>query len=222
MPATAMLIVLAGCDGRNGEAQPEPGEDAAGDVAVSGERAPSTTTSEPTARAPTGDATPTAVESASTSASPPHSTTPPTTPPTTPSPAPSPAPSSEPTLYTLPNVPADDVARNRAALTAIPASYLGEWDGVEGSCAPGSDLRMMVRPGSIGFYESRGEGTAMGWWCRWRWKAKVSAGTKTTRCGSSAGGSGWPSPRQATPIASRCANAARRIAAPAHPDRSPP
>lgn len=153
MPATAMLILLAGCDGRNGDAQPEPGEDAAGDVAVSGERAPSTTTSEPTARAPTGDATPTAVESASTSASPPHSTTPPTTP--------SPAPSSEPTLYTLPNVPADDVARNRAALTAIPASYLGEWDGVEGSCAPDSDLRMMVRPGSIGFYESRGEVTAV-------------------------------------------------------------
>ena len=151
MPATAMLIVLAGCDGKNEVARAEPGEEAAGDVAVLDGRAPVAPAADETARAPVpaGDATPAPVESVSTSASP------------IPSATPLPAPSSEPTLYTLPNVPADDVARNRPTLTAIPASYLGEWDYVEGSCAPGSDLRMVVRPGSIGFYESRGEVTAV-------------------------------------------------------------
>lgn len=149
MPAAATLIVLTGCD-RTGEvAQPDPAAGATADAPAIDPRrvatpAPDNATRE-AAPATAGTPAPAASESA----------------PPSPSPRPSPAPSSEPTLYTLPNVPAGDVARNRATLTAIPASYLGQWDGVEGSCAPDSDLRMMVRPGSIGFYESRGEVTAV-------------------------------------------------------------
>ena len=44
---------------------------------------------------------------------------------------------------------------------AIPAAFHGVWDYVDGSCAPESDLRIEIRPESIGFYESLGELTAI-------------------------------------------------------------
>ena len=44
---------------------------------------------------------------------------------------------------------------------AIPAPFHGVWDYVDGSCAPESDLRIEIRPESIGFYESLGELTAI-------------------------------------------------------------
>ena len=67
----------------------------------------------------------------------------------------------EPTLFNLPDVRAGDVAENRAGLTAIPARFLGQWDAPEGSCTPESDLFMTIRPGTITFYESQGEVTAV-------------------------------------------------------------
>ena len=153
MPAAATLIVLTGCDSTSEVAQPDPAANAtANGPAIEPRRvaspAPDDAPGEP-ASARTDTPAPVASESDPASASP------------SPLPSPAPAPSSEPTLYTLPNVPAEDVARNRAALTAIPASYLGEWDGVEGSCVPDSDLRMVVRPRSIRLYEARGEVTAV-------------------------------------------------------------
>ncbi len=44
---------------------------------------------------------------------------------------------------------------------AIPAPFHGVWDYVDDSCAPESDLRIEIRPESIGFYESLGELTAI-------------------------------------------------------------
>lgn len=149
MPAAATLIVLTGCDQTGEVAQPDPAASATADGPAIDPRRVATPAADDATRepAPARADTPAPVTSEGD--------------PAIPSPSPSPAPSSEPTLYTMPNVPAGDVARNRAALTAIPASYLGEWDGVEGSCASDSDLRMMVRPGSVGFYETRGEVTAV-------------------------------------------------------------
>ena len=62
----------------------------------------------------------------------------------------------EPTLFNLPDVPAGDVAENRAALTAIPARFLGQWDAPEGPCAPESEMFLTIRPGTISFHESQG------------------------------------------------------------------
>ncbi|RDS76269.1 hypothetical protein DL238_00655 [Alteriqipengyuania lutimaris] len=70
-------------------------------------------------------------------------------------------PAPEPTLFNLPDVPSDDVAADRAALTAIPARFLGQWDAVDGPCAPGSDMFMTIRPGTITFYESQGDVAAV-------------------------------------------------------------
>ncbi|MBD59188.1 MAG: hypothetical protein CL808_03585 [Citromicrobium sp.] len=70
-------------------------------------------------------------------------------------------PAPEPTLFNLPHVPADDVAEDRAALTAIPARFLGQWDAPEGPCSPESDMFMTIRPGTITFYESQGKVTAV-------------------------------------------------------------
>ena len=67
----------------------------------------------------------------------------------------------EPTLFNLPDVPSDDVAEDRAALTAIPARFLGQWDAVDGPCAPDSEMFMTIRPGTITFYESQGEVSAV-------------------------------------------------------------
>ena len=70
-------------------------------------------------------------------------------------------PDPEPTLFNLPEVPSDDVAEDRAALTAIPARLLGQWDAVDGPCAPESEMFMTIRPGTITFYESQGEVSAV-------------------------------------------------------------
>ena len=70
-------------------------------------------------------------------------------------------PTSEPTLFNLPDVPAGDVAEDRAALTAIPARFLGQWDAPEGPCLPESEMFLTIRPGTITFYESQGEVTAV-------------------------------------------------------------
>lgn len=81
------------------------------------------------------------------------------------SPAPPPGdeatPTGEPTLFNVPNVPAGDVAEDRATLTAIPARFLGQWDAVDGPCAPQSEFFLTIRPGTITFYESQGEVTAV-------------------------------------------------------------
>lgn len=71
------------------------------------------------------------------------------------------APAPEPTLFNLPHVPSDDVAEDRAALTSIPARFLGQWDAVDGPCAPRSEMFMTIRPGTITFYESQGEVSAV-------------------------------------------------------------
>lgn len=71
------------------------------------------------------------------------------------------SPTAEPTLFNLPDVPAGDVAEDRAALTAIPARFLGQWDAPEGPCSPESDMFLTIRPGTITFYESQGEVTAV-------------------------------------------------------------
>ena len=71
------------------------------------------------------------------------------------------SPAPEPTLYNLPDVPAGDVAEDRAALTAIPARFLGQWDAPDGPCSPESEMFMTIRPGTITFYESQGEVTAV-------------------------------------------------------------
>lgn len=42
---------------------------------------------------------------------------------------------------------------------AIPAKYAGVWDGVQGSCALESDLRMEIADKKITFYESSGIAT---------------------------------------------------------------
>ncbi len=70
-------------------------------------------------------------------------------------------PAPEPTLINPHRVPANDVADDSAPLTAIPARFLGQWDGIEGSCTPDSDLFLTIRPGTITFYESQGEVAAV-------------------------------------------------------------
>jgi len=70
-------------------------------------------------------------------------------------------PTSEPTLFNLPEVPSGDVAQDRASLTAIPARFLGQWDAPEGPCSSDSDMFLTIRPGTITFYESQGEVTAV-------------------------------------------------------------
>lgn len=79
----------------------------------------------------------------------------------TPSPDASATPTTEPTLFNLPEVPSGDVAEDRAALTAIPARFLGQWDAHDGPCTPESEMFMTIRPGTITFYESQGEVTAV-------------------------------------------------------------
>jgi hypothetical protein len=43
-----------------------------------------------------------------------------------------------------------------ATAAAIPARFLGVWDGEQGSCDPASDLRLDIASAAIGFYESHG------------------------------------------------------------------
>lgn len=84
-------------------------------------------------------------------------------------PAPSPEPEAsetdspepEPTLFNLPEVPAQDVAQNRAELTAIPARFLGRWDAPDGPCSPRSEMFVTIRPGTIRFAESLGKVTGV-------------------------------------------------------------
>ncbi|GAB5350176.1 hypothetical protein [Alteriqipengyuania sp. 357] len=76
-------------------------------------------------------------------------------------PEPDATPTSQPTLFNLPDVPASDVAEDRAALTAIPARFLGQWDAPAGPCSPESDMFLTIRPGTITFYESLGEVSAV-------------------------------------------------------------
>lgn len=79
----------------------------------------------------------------------------------TPTPDVSATPSSEPTLFNLPEVPSGDVAEDRAMLTAIPARFLGQWDAQDGPCTADSEMFMTIRPGTVTFYESQGEVTAV-------------------------------------------------------------
>ncbi|MEM7690497.1 MAG: hypothetical protein AAF291_15895 [Pseudomonadota bacterium] len=51
---------------------------------------------------------------------------------------------------------ANDTAQEASA-ALIPATFLGDWDSIEGTCSPESDLRMSVEPASITFYESHGD-----------------------------------------------------------------
>ena len=48
-----------------------------------------------------------------------------------------------------------------APLNAIPARFLGQWGGVDGPCTPDSEMFLTIRPGTIAFYESQGEVTAV-------------------------------------------------------------
>lgn len=52
-------------------------------------------------------------------------------------------------------------ASSAATAAAIPARFLGVWDGEQGSCDPASDLRLDIAPGTVDFYESRGTVTAV-------------------------------------------------------------
>lgn len=70
-------------------------------------------------------------------------------------------PIADPTLINPHRVPAGDVADDTPPLTAIPARFLGQWDAIDGPCTPDSDMFMTIRPGTIGFYESQGEVTAV-------------------------------------------------------------
>ena len=67
------------------------------------------------------------------------------------------SPAPEPTLINPHQVPANDVADDSAPLTAIPARFLGQWDAIDGPCAPESEMFLTIRPGTITFYESQGE-----------------------------------------------------------------
>lgn len=64
-----------------------------------------------------------------------------------------------------PEAPADDTTATSdapdAALTEIPAAFLGYWDYVEGQCANWSDAQLTVEPRRLQFYESTGEVTAV-------------------------------------------------------------
>jgi len=52
-------------------------------------------------------------------------------------------------------------AEDGAPLNAIPARFLGQWGGVDGPCTPDSEMFLTIRPGTISFYESQGEVTAV-------------------------------------------------------------
>tara|TARA_R100001129_G_scaffold127356_1_gene89422 strand:- start:76 stop:657 length:582 start_codon:yes stop_codon:yes gene_type:complete len=66
-----------------------------------------------------------------------------------------------PALINPHRVPAGDVADDIAPLTSIPARFLGQWDAIDGPCAPESEMFMIIRPGTIRFYESQGEVSAV-------------------------------------------------------------
>ena len=48
-----------------------------------------------------------------------------------------------------------------STLTSIPARFLGQWDAIDGPCAPGSEAFLTIRPGTVTFYESQGEVTSV-------------------------------------------------------------